>query len=142
MRKKAAPKKLDSIRNSPEVKHSIQQLENEVKEAVAEAVAYYLKSPDTLRQLVRSEIGRMGLRGVNNLEVPSELLSALTRKAQTMAADELRLPENRQALLDALKNKYIAEYRKEAETIVSHEAYTDAHRVYSGVLHSTTYRRK
>ena len=136
-RKKTFVAKIKEIPQDEDVRYSIDQLENEVREAVAEALAYYLRTPDTLRALVRDEIGRSEVRRVSgsyNDKLPKELVEALRCAASKLADEELRNPEVQDALIQEMKNQYIETYKSELSTHIKRTAYMDAHRAYSRAM--------
>lgn len=129
--RKVRVRQIPDPQRDKQVQHTIGELTDAAHDAIQEVLAYYLTSPDTLRSLVKEELGRSIRYRTHNMHDGSEtFIEQVSSRASDMAIEEINKPENFDLLVDQLKDRYLEEFHKELERHVKSRASIDASDAY------------
>lgn len=129
--RKVRVKRIPDPQKDKRVQHTIGELTDAAHDAIQEVLAFYLASPDTLRSLVKEELGRRIRYNTHDTYCESEtFIEQVSSRARDMAIQEFNKPENFDLLVEQLKTRYLEEFRKALEDRVKSRASMDAYDAY------------
>lgn len=132
--RKVRIKPIPDLKKEPEVKHGLGELSAAAHDAIQEVLAGYLTSPDTLRQMVKEEIARTIRYKTDppscSRDVQDTFLNQIIATAREQAVEEFNNPDNFKLFVEQMKVRYLADLKKELESLVANRAYVDAHSTY------------
>lgn len=112
------------------VQHTMSDLTAAARDAIQETLAHYLASPDTLRNIVKEEIGRHIRYEMDGIGADRTILDSVAARARELAIEEFNKPENFDLMVEQLKERYLSELKINLQERIKSRASLDAHDAY------------
>lgn len=123
-------KQMPDPRKDTAVQHTMSDLTAAARDAIQETLAHYLASPDTLRNIVKEEMGRNIRYQMTGLDADHALLDRVAARARELAIEEFNKPENFDLIVEQLKARYLDELKINLQDRIKSRASLDAHDAY------------